>query len=272
MRAHRQSQLHLREALIRIQKLHGQNNPVNGSPFAKDQKLAPSYPPHQLVSMQLITAGMNLQTLGDAIRMEVHDDGQRRAGGYSNGGLYSCLRSAIETAATALWVAISTDSKIRVTRSYRWWREDKRLGKNADLQNFKIQKRSTDDIESGFLKEMRRFDSWVEQSGISPQTAKIRPSISGILDDLANENEALAYVKLHWMYTSGEAHGRFWALQMAAQEIRQSSQAETVEIRTSPDYVVLERLVAGACELHEYTCQVFWEKFRPAGHGASFGL
>lgn len=270
-----QLRLNLDAVSRKLEALHSSGNPHPKSDFTVDHRRSKEYPTHLTVVHQLITAGENLQSLGDMLRADKEADGGLRIGG-RQAGPYACVRAAIECAANAYWLAAPDSSDQRLTRSFMWQREDTHLRWKAVRELRKLfpedQAADSGDRNRSLADDNQRLDELAKCAGLDIRSTRKRESMTDILEWIKKDNENLTMAKVLWMLTSGQAHGRMWSHISMAQmtEVSRDPINESSHFLHALDYMRLNDMAMGTLLLFDEANAMSWKRWHKPGAGASF--
>ncbi len=199
--------------------LHQHWEPVSGSRLWQDDQKVPHYPVSDFAAQQFATTIGCIEALATWVGYEDHGD-HLSLSTQPFGG-YALLRSAIESAAWAMWVLYPENYKLRIRRRLALqadeWRSAEKFAKSTG--------RKSPDIQS----KLDRIQRFGDEAGvpewdvfISIKADAARAKAGKPQNRPPKITELLQYVERHrrtdrglsfyatWQLASGSAHGKFW--------------------------------------------------------------
>lgn len=199
--------------------LHQHWEPVPGSRLWQDDQKVPHYPISDFATQQFATIIGCIEALATWVGYEDHGD-HLSLSTQPFGG-YALLRSAIESAAWAMWVLYPENYKLRIRRRLAQqaeeWRSAQKFAKSTG--------RKSSDVQSK-LDRIQRFGDeagvpeWNVFISIKADAARVKagkppnrpPTITELLKYVERHRQEARGLSFYstWQLASGSAHGKFW--------------------------------------------------------------
>lgn len=250
--------------------LHQQWEPVPGSRLWQDDQKVPHYPNSDFATQQFVTTIGCIEALATWVGYENH--GEHLSFSTQPFGGYALLRSAIESAAWAMWVLYPENSKLRIRRRLAQqadeWRLAEKFAKSTgrpfpDVQN-KLERIQRFGVQAG----VPEWDVFMSRKANDARVNAGKPGnrvpqISDLLEYVERhrrESRGLSFYAT-WQLASGSAHGKFWVNPIVQDlVVEEGSEAEYGSTaRATTKYGMLLLCLARCVEALQLAIDRYWE-------------